>query len=45
MIQSLNDFVMPAEIAGVEVYMGLASLPAEFGGHANRCGVVLVWTK
>ena len=42
---SLNDFVMPAEIAGVEVYMGLASLPAEFGGHANRCGVVLVWTK
>ena len=43
--ESLNDFVMPAEIAGVEVYMGLASLPAEFGGHANRCGVVLVWTK
>ena len=42
---SLNDFVMPAEIAGVEVYKGLASLPAEFGGHANRCGGVLVWTK
>ncbi|WP_419936638.1 carboxypeptidase regulatory-like domain-containing protein [Candidatus Palauibacter sp.] len=43
--ESLNDFVMPVEIAGVEVYKGLASLPAEFGGHANRCGVVLVWTK
>ncbi len=43
--QSINDFVLPVEIAGVEVYKGLASLPAEFGGHANRCGIVLVWTK
>ena len=42
---SINDFVMPNEIAGVEIYRGLASLPAEFGGYANRCGVVAVWTK
>lgn len=42
---SLNDFVLPGEIAGVEIYRGLASLPAEFGGYANRCGVVAVWTK
>ena len=43
--ESLNDFVMPVEVAGVEVYRGLATLPAEFGGHANRCCGVLVWTK
>ncbi len=42
---SINDFVMPNEIAGVEIYRGLASLPAEFGGHTNRCGVVAVWTR
>ncbi|MXX78663.1 MAG: PEGA domain-containing protein [Gemmatimonadales bacterium] len=33
------------EIAGVEVYKGPASLPAEFTGSDSRCGAVVVWTK
>ena len=43
--RDLDDFVKPLEIAGVEIYKGAASLPAEFGGARSRCGVVAVWTK
>ncbi len=42
---SLDALVLPIEVAGVEVYRGAASLPAEFGGSDSRCGVVVVWTK
>ena len=42
---SLDRFVLPIEVAAVEVYRGAASLPAEFGGSDSRCGVVVVWTK
>lgn len=41
----LDQFVKPLEVGGIEVYKGLASLPAEFGGFRNRCGAVVVWTK
>ena len=34
-----------SQIAGVEVYKGPATLPAEFGGSDARCGAVVVWTK
>ncbi len=43
--ESINDLVLPTEIAGIEVYTGGASLPAEFGGHDSRCGAVVIWTK
>lgn len=42
---SINDFVIPVEIAGVEVYRGPSELPAEFAGMTSRCGVVVIWTK
>lgn len=38
-------WVSPVEIAGVEVFKGAASLPAEFTGPGSRCGVVAIWTK
>ena len=41
----LRHLVLPIEVAGIEVYKGPASLPAEFGGSSSRCGVVVVWTK
>lgn len=41
----IDGAVLPIEVAGVEVYKGLASLPAEFGGFRNRCGAVVIWTK
>ncbi|WP_423924508.1 carboxypeptidase regulatory-like domain-containing protein [Candidatus Palauibacter sp.] len=43
--ESINDLVLPTEIAGIEVYTGAAALPAEFGGHDARCGAVVIWTK
>lgn len=42
---NINDFVIPIEIAGVEVYRGPSELPAEFAGMESRCGVVVIWTK
>lgn len=43
--ETINDYVLPVEIAGLEVYTGAASLPAEFSGHDARCGAVVIWTK
>ena len=42
---NINDFVIPIEIAGVEVYRGPSELPAEFAGMESRCGAVVIWTK
>ncbi|WP_420462957.1 carboxypeptidase regulatory-like domain-containing protein [Candidatus Palauibacter sp.] len=41
----LDQYVKPLEVGGIEVYKGLASVPAEFGGPGARCGAVVVWTK
>jgi len=35
----------PKEIAGIEVYSGPATVPAQFSGLDRRCGMVLVWTR
>lgn len=43
--ESLNNLVLPDEIAGLEVYVGAAGLPAEFSGSDSRCGAVVIWTK
>ncbi|MYE68845.1 MAG: carboxypeptidase-like regulatory domain-containing protein, partial [Gemmatimonadetes bacterium] len=43
--ESLNNLVLPGEIAALEVYVGAAELPAEFGGPDSRCGAVVIWTK
>ena len=44
-VQSVNEYVLPTEIAGIEVYRGAAALPAEFSGFDSRCGAVVIWTK
>ncbi|WP_419940025.1 carboxypeptidase regulatory-like domain-containing protein [Candidatus Palauibacter sp.] len=43
--EPLNNLVLPVEIAGLEVYVGAAGLPAEFSGSDSRCGAVVIWTK
>lgn len=40
---ALDDMVKPSEIAGIEIYKGLGSGPAEF--PPSRCGLVAVWTR
>lgn len=42
---SVNDLVLPAEIAGIEVYRSASELPGEFAGYDSQCGVVVIWTK
>jgi outer membrane receptor for ferrienterochelin and colicin len=40
----LNSVSM-AEIAAVEVYKGVSTIPAEFLAAGSDCGVIVVWTK
>lgn len=42
---SVDDFVEPASIEGIEVYRGLSTVPAEFYNHDAKCGVVAIWTR
>ena len=43
----LDQIVKPQDVAGVEVYNGAATVPAQFAsvGAGGGCGVVVVWTK
>ncbi len=43
--ESIDSLVLPIEVAGLEVYKGPASLPAEFSGSDSRCGAIVIWTK
>lgn len=44
-VERFLGWVKPHEVAGIEVYKGAASLPADFGGPTGQCGVVVVWTR
>ena len=43
--ESIDNFVSPFEIAGMEIYRGPGELPAEFGGSVGRCGAIVIWTR
>ena len=34
-----------AEIAGVEIYSGPATIPLEYKRQGTKCGVILIWTR
>jgi hypothetical protein len=38
-------FFDPNQIAGIEVYRGVAALPPQYGGSNAACGAVLIWTR
>lgn len=42
---TLDDAVAPSSVEGIEVYHGLASVPAQFLNPDSRCGAVVVWTR
>lgn len=42
---SIDAYVQPSAIEGIEVYAGLSSLPAQFMTNEARCGTVVVWTR
>ena len=39
------DWVTPQDVAGLEIYRGAATTPAQFAIHGTGCGAVVVWTK
>lgn len=40
-----DDYLTPADVAGIEIYRGPAETPAQFGGAESDCGVIVIWTK
>ena len=42
---SVNDIVDPMSVAGIEVYRGVAGIPAQYSGLGTACGVVLIWLR
>ncbi len=42
---NLDLLPSPKDLAGIEVYSGAATIPAQFNGPNRGCGVVLVWTR
>lgn len=41
---SLDD-ILPQEIETIEVYRGMATIPAQYLRYETRCGLVIVWTR
>jgi hypothetical protein len=41
----IDDAVTPSSVEGIEIYRGLAGVPAEFLNPNSRCGVVVIWTR
>jgi hypothetical protein len=45
-MRSLDDVAVPKEVAGIEVYMGAATIPLQYKSPSGSfCGVILVWTR
>lgn len=45
--QTLDDFVGPNEIIGIEVYPGAggAGAPGRYRGPQSFCGIIMIWTR
>jgi hypothetical protein len=41
----IDEYVTPRSVEGIEVYRGLATVPAEFLTPDAQCGVVAIWTR
>lgn len=42
---NLDLLPSPREMAGIEVYAGTATMPIQYAGLSQGCGIILVWTK
>lgn len=44
--EPIDRFVLPHDIAGIEIYRGMGELAAEFADPRSiRCGAVVIWTR
>lgn len=44
-MQDTFGMLLPSEVLAVEVYMGAAQVPLQYGGTDSPCGVILIWLK
>ena len=42
---TVDDLVEPQDVEEIEIFKGLASVPAEFLNPDARCGVIAIWTR
>jgi len=42
---TVDELVEPADVEAIEIFKGLATVPAEFLNPQSRCGVIAIWTK
>jgi hypothetical protein len=42
--QDVDRVVSASEVAAIEVYRGISSVPSQFQTRTSHCGVVLIWT-
>lgn len=43
--QSIDDYVHPNDVEGIEIYRGESDTPAEFITRWVSCGTVVIWTR
>jgi hypothetical protein len=43
--QSIDDYVHPNDVEGIEIYRGESDTPAEFITRWVSCGTIVVWTR
>ena len=41
----LDEYVLPGDVEGIEIYKSSAEAPVEFRGQNPGCGILLVWTR
>lgn len=41
----LDAMQSPENIEAIEVYAGIAQIPAQYSGASSGCGVILIWTR
>lgn len=43
--QSIDDYVHPNDVQGIEIYRGESDTPAEFITRWVSCGTIVIWTR
>jgi hypothetical protein len=41
----LNDYIVPDDIAAVEVYPDVGVAPAQYGDPRGKCGSIVIWSR
>lgn len=41
----IDDVVTPEDVEGIEIYKGMATVPAQFLSPEADCGVIVIWTR